>query len=110
VTAAGTLAALGGACFVAALARLFDWPPAVAVGAAVGGFAGATADSLLGATVQARRWCDRCDAATERLTHGCGTPTRRVGGVPWLDNDAVNAASALAGASIALVVARALAS
>jgi uncharacterized protein (TIGR00297 family) len=107
VTAAGTLAALVGALFIAALARLVGWPAAAAAGAAAGGLAGAIADSLLGASVQARRWCDRCGAATERTVHGCGAPTRPAGGLAWLDNDAVNVVSALAGAVVALLVARA---
>ena len=29
-------------------------------------------DSVLGATVQARRWCDTCARETERPTHDCG--------------------------------------
>jgi uncharacterized protein (TIGR00297 family) len=106
VTSAGTLAAVAGALLIATLAWLLDWPAGVAAGAAAGGFGGAMADSLLGATVQARRWCDRCDAATERVTHDCGAATRRAGGVAWLDNDAVNVVSALLGASMALLVAR----
>ncbi|HEX5580524.1 MAG TPA: DUF92 domain-containing protein [Gemmatimonadaceae bacterium] len=71
---------------------------------AAGGVAGATADSLLGATLQARRWCDRCEMATERNVHGCGEDTRLAGGIGWLDNDAVNAAATAVGAVVAMVV------
>jgi len=105
ITAAGTIAAAGGALFVGATAWLLGWPPRVAAGAAAGGFAGALVDSLLGAAVQARRWCDRCGVATERVTHGCGAPTRAAGGLAWLDNDGVNLASALVGALVALLLA-----
>jgi uncharacterized membrane protein len=73
--------------------------------AALGGIAGSTLDSLLGATVQARRWCDRCRAPTERGTHACGSPTRVVGGFAWLDNDGVNAISTAAGGLVGLLVA-----
>jgi uncharacterized protein (TIGR00297 family) len=103
ITLVGTLAALSGAAFVAALAWAFRWPAAAAV--LLGGLAGSTADSLLGATIQARRWCERCGAGTEREVHDCGSPTRPDGGVRWLDNDGVNLASALVGALAALLAA-----
>ena len=66
----------------------------------VSGLAGSFADSLLGATVQARYHCPRCDLATERTVHRCGTPTMLVGGFRALDNDAVNFIASVAGAAI----------
>jgi uncharacterized protein (TIGR00297 family) len=105
ITTLGTLAAVAGACFVAGSAAAFGWPPRVALAGAAGGFAGAMADSLLGATLQAHRWCDRCGVATERTTHSCGHATRPSGGVPWLDNDAVNLLCAGLGAAVALALA-----
>lgn len=99
----GTAAGAGGALFIAALATVAAWPaPFLAV--AVGGMAGALADSLLGATVQARRWCDRCGKPTERLVHSCGTPTRHAGGLAGFDNDAVNAVCSGVGALVALLL------
>jgi len=104
VTPAGTLASLAGAGFIAALAWAAGWPrEAVVGGAAVGGFAGSLADSLLGATLQSRRWCDHCGAATERTVHSCGTTTRAAGGLSWLDNDRVNLAATLVGAGVGAV-------
>jgi uncharacterized membrane protein len=73
------------------------------VSALVGGLAGSTVDSLLGATVQQRRWCDQCKSPTERPRHNCGTATRFVGGIPWIDNDVVNVTSTLAGALLGLL-------
>ena len=103
VTLIGTLATAGGALLVAAGATLASWPvPFAAV--ALGGIAGALADSLLGATVQARRWCDVCAKSTERLVHNCGTPTRHAGGVAGFDNDAVNAVCSGVGALVALLL------
>lgn len=103
VTLAGTAAGIGGALFIAAGATLANWPvPFTAV--ALGGMAGALADSVLGAWMQDRRWCDRCDESTERIVHSCGTPTRRAGGVAGFDNDAVNAACSGVGALIALLL------
>ena len=70
-----------------------------------GGIAGSLADSLLGAGLQQKRWCDRCNAATERAVHTCGAATRKIGGLTWLDNDAVNAACTVVGAAVAYVIA-----
>lgn len=99
----GTAAGVGGALFIGAAAALADWP--VPFGAvALGGLAGALADSLLGATVQARRWCERCETSTERLVHSCGTPTRHAGGLAGFDNDAVNAVCSAVGALVALLL------
>jgi uncharacterized protein (TIGR00297 family) len=98
VTPTGTLAGVAGALFIALTALALGWGPWAAAGALVGGVVGSTADSVLGATLQARRWCDRCERGTERDVHGCGEPARLVGGVSWLGNDAVNACCAVAGA------------
>lgn len=108
VTTPGLAAALAGAATLALLARAFAWPAAMAWGALAGGLAGSTADSLLGALVQARRWCDRCNAATERHVHGCGDPTRHSGGFGWLDNDGVNLLATVVGGLVAVIVWRAV--
>lgn len=68
---------------------------------AVAGIAGALVDSVLGATVQERRRCPRCDEATERRVHSCGTPTMYAGGLGWMTNDAVNFVATMAGAAVA---------
>jgi uncharacterized protein (TIGR00297 family) len=103
VTLLGTMAGAGGALFIGAGATLATWPvPFAAV--ALGGMAGALADSLLGATVQARRWCDLCAKSTERPVHSCGTPTRHAGGVAGFDNDVVNAVCSGVGALVALLL------
>ena len=108
VTLLGTAGGFGGAAFVAAMVWIAGWPPAAVAGAFVGGVAGTFADSLLGATVQARRWCEGCSAATERVVHHCGRRTEPAGGFQWLDNDGVNLAATLGGAAIAVMVATAM--
>jgi uncharacterized protein (TIGR00297 family) len=100
----GVAAAIAGAAFVALAVLTLGWPRNTAVASFVGGIVGSTIDSLLGATVQGRRWCYRCDAPTERKTHACGAATRTVGGIPWLDNDAVNALSTAAGGLLGLLL------
>lgn len=62
------------------------------------GVAGAFADSLLGATVQAGYHCPRCAVATEGALHACGTPAQRVRGFAWFDNDLVNLGATVIGA------------
>jgi uncharacterized protein (TIGR00297 family) len=99
----GTIAAIAGALFVATEAKFAAWPVSF-TGVLLGGIFAALADSLLGATLQERRWCERCGKPTERTTHDCGTTTRINGGLRGLDNDAVNAACSLIGALIALAI------
>ncbi len=103
ITLVGTVAGVGGALFIGAVGALANWPVALAA-VALGGVAGALADSLLGATLQSRRWCELCATATERLVHTCGTPTRHAGGLAGFDNAAVNAACSTVGALVALLL------
>jgi len=100
ITVAGTLGMLAGALLVAGAACVM-MPESHAVAAATGGVIGALADSLLGALAQERRHCPRCDAATERRVHDCGTATAHAGGLAWLDNDLVNLAATIVGAVVA---------
>jgi uncharacterized protein (TIGR00297 family) len=75
----------------------------------LGGLTGSLADSLLGATVQEVRWCDRCHRETEHPVHRCGTPTRPLRGHRWCDNDVVNALATAAGALVAIAMNKVLA-
>jgi uncharacterized protein (TIGR00297 family) len=103
ITLAGTASSVAGALFIAAVAASTSWPtPFAAI--AVGGFAGALSDSILGGTVQARRWCELCAKGTERFIHDCGATTRPAGGIPGFNNDLVNAACSAIGALVALLM------
>jgi uncharacterized protein (TIGR00297 family) len=66
-----------------------------------GGFLGAIIDSLLGAILQARRWCPACERECETDPHDCGRATVHRRGLTWMTNDVVNAAATLGGAAIA---------
>ena len=104
VTLPGTLASLAGAAFIAGVATLAG--TGTPVGAVfIGGVAGSLADSLAGATVQERRWCDACARGTERRVHNCGSATRVVGGVPGARNDFVNIVCTIVGGIVAALVA-----
>jgi uncharacterized protein (TIGR00297 family) len=104
VSILGMAATVGGAVTMAALAAAMRWPWSVACAAAVGGIAGAMADSVLGATVQQRRRSVRTGRLTERRSDIDGTPTVAAGGFDWLDNDGVNFASTVLGAATAFQV------
>ena len=105
VTLPGTLASLAGAGTVAAVAYLTGIG-SMPVATFVGGVAGALADSVVGATIQERRWCDVCSEGTERRVHSCGQTTRVTGGMPGARNDFVNVVCTVVGGIVAVVVRR----
>jgi uncharacterized protein (TIGR00297 family) len=104
VSAIGSLGAIAGSAFVAALVLALGWVLPLAAGVSIGGIAGAVADSVLGASVQSRRWCDVCNRATEREMHDCGSATRHVAGARWIDNDMVNFLSGAFGGLVSVVL------
>jgi uncharacterized protein (TIGR00297 family) len=100
----GSLASLAGAVLIGIVAMLVrpnsGWT--IIAAAAAGGMAGSFFDSYLGATVQAIYFCPVCQKETERHPqHTCGNKTTLVRGWVWLNNDLVNLACSLIGASIA---------
>jgi uncharacterized membrane protein len=106
VTLLGYLATLCGSGLIAGLAvwtgEAKSTPSALWAAATLGGVAGATFDSFLGASVQAMYYCPQCEKETERFpTHVCGTQTVYRRGWRWLDNDWVNLLSSLVGAILA---------
>ena len=105
VSIAGLVATLLGAAFIAIVTALAaNRMPLVAI--LVGGVVGSLIDSLVGATIQSRRWCDSCARETERKLHDCGNATRQLKGLSGLDNDAVNFVSAFAGGLLAALLSR----
>ncbi len=107
----GSLAALAGALFIGVIAVLaLPYAPVLAakfspgiilIAALAGGVAGAFADSALGASVQAIRFCPKCKKETERATHSCGTRTSHLRGLEFLDNDAVNLLGSIVAGGVA---------
>lgn len=90
VTPAGSAAAAAGALVVAATGAIAAGEPLLLPVGTLVGFLGMVADSTLGARVQGRFHCPRCDEASEWRVHRCGASTTRQGGLAWLNNDGVN--------------------
>lgn len=106
VTLLGYGAILGGAALIGLASALFS-PAASALSGiwitVIAGLAGSTADSLLGATLQAIYYCPACEKETERHPlHSCGVNTNHLRGWRWLNNDWVNFICSLVGALAAV--------
>lgn len=91
VTFLGTAGAAVGAASVAAGPSILTGEAVLFPAALAVGMLGMLLDSFLGALLQGRFHCDRCDRPTERRAHRCGSATRHTGGFAWLSNDGVNA-------------------
>jgi len=102
----GCVGALLGALSIGVVALIVGWTLPIARAAVIGGVAGALLDSVLGATVQSRLWCDHCSVQTEREVHDCGRATRPIRGLTWIDNDLVNFVAGIAGGLLALLMGR----
>jgi uncharacterized membrane protein len=116
------LAAIAGACFIGVILRSvatkdpsnvtgvlphrFSLGQDDTIAVVIGGVFGAFIDSILGATIQSRRWCETCCSETERDVHSCGTATTQRRGFGWLDNDVVNFLATLSGGLLAALLAR----
>jgi uncharacterized protein (TIGR00297 family) len=106
VSLVGSVGALLGALTIGVVVLVVGGSKLVAGAAVIGGLAGALLDSLLGATVQSRLWCDRCGVQTEREVHDCGRATYPIRGMTWIDNDLVNFLAGIAGGLLSVFVGR----
>ncbi len=108
ITRLGTITGIAGAVVVGTLGLVFlprlSRPGLLPV--AAGGIVGLFADSLLGATVQARYRCPACGEEGEMRECTCGATRAYAGGIPWMTNDAVNLLMAALGAAVAVLLSR----
>jgi len=104
ITTLGTLGGAMGAGTAAVVSAIAAATLLVGAAALLGGLAGMTADSVLGATVQAKYICPSCGQTGEVRVHSCGRPAKRLSGWEWIDNDTVNFIATGVGAAIATAV------
>lgn len=95
VSLLGTNASLAGAMLIAAVVSLlFSISYQELLFIFVFGFLGNVYDTLLGAFLQVAYTCPICNRETEKKAH-CEQPTKKIRGLAFLDNDAVNMLSGL---------------
>jgi uncharacterized membrane protein len=91
ITRAGTVAGAAGSAVIGLVAGAVTGWWALAVAGLVIGFGSMMADSALGAAWQVRYTCPACQVECEDSHHGCGAAAEYQRGIPWLNNDTVNA-------------------
>lgn len=113
ITLLGTLSALTGSLVIAlsgwlAAPAAFGYHPGHKLfwAVAAAGFLAGLVDSILGATLQSQYRCPVCGKVTEKRFHCQENRTQRVSGLPWLDNDRVNAICSFAGSAFVWVLTR----
>ncbi len=105
VTLPGSAAGLVGSGLIGLTGALLEGNAAWLIVGSLGGLSGMFLDSLLGATIQVMYFCPNCEVHTEQHPyHRCGTPTSRVRGVAWVNNDVVNLLASFVGALSAIVL------
>jgi uncharacterized protein (TIGR00297 family) len=103
VSLAGSIGLVLGAATMGTVAWLAGFDRHTALAGTAGAVIGALVDTLLGASIQERRYCAVCGTPTEQRVHRCGARTERHGGWRWMTNDSVNVWCTTSGAAAAAV-------
>ncbi len=108
ITPLGIAASALGACSLGyffwigrGLRKSLSYTPLLAL---ISGLAGSCFDSFLGATFQAMYFCPTCQTETEQQVHLCGTRTKYLRGIAWMNNDVVNGISTAIGSALASIL------
>jgi uncharacterized protein (TIGR00297 family) len=72
--------------------------------ALLSGMVGSCFDSVLGATLQAMYTCPSCNTETEQHIHHCGSRTKYLRGIAWMNNDVVNFIATSVGSALAIAL------
>lgn len=106
ITVPGLAASVGGATAVTVACLITGViGPSQAAAIALAGSLGGLVDSLLGSSLQERRWCSTCGEETEDAIHPrCSSSTSYLYGFPGFDNDWVNLSAGAAGSFIGLAL------
>lgn len=109
VSLLGSIAAAMGAFTIGIFASLFD-PIDLSIKfdslviilcVSIGGLCASFFDSYIGATIQGMFYCSICDKETERFpVHTCNSPTKKIRGFSWMNNDWVNFFASLFGMGV----------
>ena len=113
VTILGEVTSLMGSMFISAIACIFVSYGVLNVGVSssdifwiisLSGFLGEKFDSIIGALLQAKYFCDKCKELTDKKIHKCGTRTRLVSGFKWCTNEVTNILASLIGSLLAILL------
>ncbi|MEM1509453.1 MAG: DUF92 domain-containing protein [Thermofilaceae archaeon] len=119
VTLLGELGAVMGSAFIAfpaslllAFAKNYGWswasvnidPFNFGVAVLLLGWGGEVLDSILGALIQIKYVCPKCDTFSDNPIHICGFKAKPVSGLPFVKNETVNLISEMALALLALII------
>ncbi|RLF24684.1 MAG: hypothetical protein DRN15_01730 [Thermoprotei archaeon] len=107
ITLIGTIASMMGAILIGLLSYMFGLGNMGLIKSLslsfISGMIGSTADSLVGATIQAKYLCPTCRLLVEDAVH-CGVRTIHVRGVKWLNNHLVNFIATIIGALVGAIL------
>lgn len=102
----GTFAGFLGAVFIGFMAKML-WIQTLSIKSTIWiiglGIIGMIVDSILGKYVQEKYQCTSCHLITEKKYH-CGNPAHFVGGIRYVNNDAVNILSIFCATSLSLIL------
>jgi uncharacterized protein (TIGR00297 family) len=100
----GSIASLTGSIIIALIGTCFyAMDQSLVIIVVLGGFLGSIFDSFVGATIQGKFRCQKCEQKTESKQH-CGIDTVHIKGHIWVDNDLVNIFSILIAVAITFIL------
>ncbi|MEM3832142.1 MAG: DUF92 domain-containing protein [Thermoprotei archaeon] len=105
----GTLASILGGLSIGVISALFNLiqmqPMQIIILASLTGLLGSLLDSLLGAKLEAKYWCEKCHTYSKYYMHSkCGSIAKHDSGYKFINNHVVNLLSITMGSIIAMII------